>query len=201
MIQALLLDFDGVLRSWETQYDIRAEQATGISAERIRRVAFEPELLKSAITGTLSDEQWRAEVVVRLQRSYPPLDAAEAVRLWSASPGRIDPAVLELVQRCRNKVVVVLVTNATSRLPRDLERLGLSDTFDAVVNSSEVGAAKPDAQIYVAALEAAGVPAAASLFVDDSPGHVEGARRVGVIGHLYRGEEQLERFLRQHSVL
>ena len=61
---------------------------------------------------------------------------------------------------------VVLITNATSRLSDDLRRLGLDGAFDHVVNSSAVGAAKPDPAIFRTALAVAGVEVADALFVD-----------------------------------
>jgi putative hydrolase of the HAD superfamily len=64
------------------------------------------------------------------------------VREWSASCGSVNPAVLQLVKEQRPLRRVALFSNATSRLPSDLERLGLDEWFDHVLNSSELGVAK-----------------------------------------------------------
>jgi putative hydrolase of the HAD superfamily len=61
-----------------------------------------------------------------------------------------------------------VVSNFDARLRRLLEAFDLAPAFDAVVLSSECGAAKPDRRIFEEALGALGVPAAAALHVGDS---------------------------------
>lgn len=189
--RALLIDLDGVLRLWSPDNDRLAERVGGLPAGAIRRAAFSKDLLLPAITGLVSDEQWRQQVLDRLRAEFPAADTERAVQTWSESSGAVDQAVLRIVRACRRAARVALVTNATSRLPRDLERLGIGDEFDAVVNSSVVGAAKPQEDIYMAALASAGVPAAQAMFVDDSPANVEAAVGLGMVGHLYRDAQAL----------
>jgi putative hydrolase of the HAD superfamily len=52
--------------------------------------------------------------------------------------------------------------------------------FDLVVDSSEVGMRKPEAEIYHLTCERLGVAPARAAFVDDIPMNVEGARDVGL---------------------
>ncbi len=68
---------------------------------------------------------------------------------------------------------------------------GLADSFDAVLNTSRFGFAKPDARVFAEAARRAGVPPQRCLFVDDTPAHVEAARERGLVGHHYRGIGQL----------
>jgi putative hydrolase of the HAD superfamily len=201
MIQALLIDLDGVIRTWRSQDDPEAERGFGLPAGAIRRAAFAPERLLPAITGQVADSIWREQVAAALARHFPGADAAGAVRWWSAMPGEVDRDVLELVAACQQRVCVVLVTNATSRLPDDLRHLGLDTAFDHVINSSAVGAAKPDAAIFAAALAAAGVDAPNALFVDDTPGHVAAARRLGICGYQYTNAARLREVLQGHGLL
>jgi epoxide hydrolase-like predicted phosphatase len=75
-----------------------------------------------------------------------------------------------------------LVTNNALEL-RELWRplLPLDELFDVVIDSSEVGVRKPDARIYQIALDRlGGVAPDGAVFLDDAPGNVEGARRVGL---------------------
>src|SRR5205823_4585360 len=58
-----------------------------------------------------------------------------------------------------------VVSNFDGRLRRLLGALELAPAFDAVVLSSECGAAKPDRRIFEAALRALSSPAAAALHV------------------------------------
>jgi putative hydrolase of the HAD superfamily len=76
--------------------------------------------------------------------------------------------------------------------------LGILDEFDSVINSAEVGAAKPDRAIFLAALRALGVEAASAIFVDDQQRNVEGAVAMGMLGHTFSTAEALERSLKAH---
>jgi len=201
MVQALLTDLDGVIRRWDPAIEQRAEQATGLPAGALRQAAFAPDLLHGAITGQITDELWRTQVAERLQTLFPTVDAAQAVALWSASAGAVDGAVLELVRACRQKVPVILVTNATSRLPQDLQRLGLSEEFDHIINSSVVGYCKPHPAIFQTALATVGVAAPDAVFVDDGAGNVAAASQLGLIGHFYQDLDGLKAALRHHQLL
>jgi putative hydrolase of the HAD superfamily len=187
MIRAVLIDLDGVIRTWRAQEDPAAEAGFGLPPGALRRVAFAPELLLPAITGRVADATWREQIRAELARRFPGADAAAAVDWWSSPYGEVNAEVLELLRACRRRAAVALVTNATSRLPDDLRRLGIAGAFDHLVNSSAVGAAKPEPAIFAAALAAAGVAAAEALFVDDTLGHVEAARRLGLAAHHYTG--------------
>ncbi len=85
-----------------------------------------------------------------------------------------------------------LATNATDRLDADLAAFGLADAFDAVVNSSVVGVAKPSPEFFAAACAALGTPPERCLLVDDSAAtFVAGARAAGLTAHRYAGPADL----------
>jgi len=75
----------------------------------------------------------------------------------------------------------VCVSNWDIALPEVLERVGLAATLDGVVTSAGVGARKPDAAIFGAALELAGCEPREALHVGDTPAEdVEGAAAAGI---------------------
>jgi len=193
VIRSLLVDLDGVLRFWDPSNDIQAEGAYGLPVGSIRATAFTPDLLLLAITGRISDEEWRRRIADRLKLHVPHRDAVRAVTAWSESLGEVNPDVLALVATCRRQASVHLLTNATSRLRRDLQRLGLSDVLDGVISSAEVGIPKPEAGIFEAALSVTGVAASETLFVDDAPLNVSAATRIGIIGHVFVEVDGLRR--------
>jgi FMN phosphatase YigB (HAD superfamily) len=185
-MRVLLLDLDGVLRRWPPD-EARAAEAIGrLPRGAIDRSAFAPERLLPVIRGDRSHESWLAEVVSDLASRFPDADVRAAVARWSASPGEVVPEVLVRVRALRAVgILVVLVTNATDRLPGDLFRLGLADALDGIVSSADVGAAKPEPEIYVAALALAGVEAGEAGFVDDHVDNVAAAEALGIRGHRY----------------
>jgi HAD superfamily hydrolase (TIGR01509 family) len=79
-----------------------------------------------------------------------------------------------------------LISNAWNDLRPFLEREKLTDTFDPIVISAEIGRAKPDPEIYHLALKQAQVLPNEAVFVDDSPVNIEGSEKVGMQGILFK---------------
>lgn len=201
-VAALLIDLDGVIRRW----DRNPRPASAIEATHdlppgaLAAAAF-TDLLEAAILGHIADEAWRDRIVDRLAEQYDRPVAVSAVAAWSAGSGVIDHDILAHVRAVRSRAPVCLVTNATTRLERDLERLGISGEFDAVVSSARVGARKPQPEIFRAALQAVDVPAERALFVDDTRTHVEAARSLGLRGHVFLDAPRLAVALQEVGLL
>lgn len=77
---------------------------------------------------------------------------------------------------------LALITNGARESQREkLHAVGISDAFDAVVISAEVGFAKPDRRIFQHALDRLGVSASEAWHIGDSLANdVAGARAIGV---------------------
>ncbi|MFF4392718.1 HAD family hydrolase [Streptomyces sp. NPDC001552] len=189
---AVLCDFDGVLRLWDPDGMAALDRKAGLAEGTLASAAFRPGLLDAAVTGRISDEQWRRRVAEDLAEVCGSVARAQdLVSGWAALTGRVDRAVLEILTAIRSRVPVVLVSNATTRLEADLTALGLADAFDAVVNTARAGVAKPDHRVFEAAAGAVGVELRRCLFIDDTPGHVAAARAAGLTGIHYRHVDQL----------
>ncbi len=200
-IRALLTDLDGVIRYWDPAIFEHAEAAHRLPARTLRQLAFAPDLLQPVITGKISDEEWRQQIARRLQTRHVDCDATAAVQQWSRPAGAVVQPVLALIRRCRRRVPVILVTNATSRLQHDLAALDLVKEFDHVINSSVVGVAKPAAGIFAAALAAVDVAADEAFFVDDSAANVSAAQQLGLHAHHFQTVDGLQQSLSDHQLL
>ena len=90
--------------------------------------------------------------------------------------------VAEAVQLLRDSGVrVAVVSNSDGSVRGSLGKAGLLDLFEFVVDSHEVGVAKPDPGIFQAALERMGVAPADAWYVGDSVFHdVNGAQAAGL---------------------
>ncbi|WP_226961806.1 MULTISPECIES: HAD-IA family hydrolase [Streptomyces] len=192
----MLCDLDGVLRHWDPGLMSGLEREYGLAPGSFSRAAFRPERLLPAVTGAVTDEEWREAVAADLAPACGARTRARAlVAAWTETPGTVDAEVLALLTSVRRRVPVVLVTNATTRLDADLAALGLTGAVDAVVNSAREGVAKPEPEIFRIAAGRAGVPAGRCLFVDDTAGHVTAARRLGMTGLHHRDNAALRRAL------
>jgi putative hydrolase of the HAD superfamily len=78
-------------------------------------------------------------------------------------------------------VRLAVVANWDVSLPDVLARLGLADPFEVIVTAAAIGAAKPDARPFQAALERLGSDAAQTVHVGDDPvTDIAGARAAGL---------------------
>jgi putative hydrolase of the HAD superfamily len=91
------------------------------------------------------------------------------------------PAIVTLLAELKPRYRMVMLSNT------DVMRFGFIRSrfpevmfFDDFVLSYEVGFIKPDPRIYRIAVQKAGAPASACLFIDDRPENIEAARRLGL---------------------
>jgi HAD superfamily hydrolase (TIGR01509 family) len=104
----------------------------------------------------------------------------------AAEEGQIlDPAMLELVGEVRAACATALVTNNVAEAGW---RGGFPfDLFDVVLDSSEIGARKPDPAVYEALLGRLCRPAAEVAFVDDFAENLVPAAALGLATVLFTG--------------
>jgi putative hydrolase of the HAD superfamily len=113
----------------------------------------------------------------------PPL--LEALRLHNEQDCLwrvIEPDTLEVLDGLRRQGLKLgVVSNSDGRVEADLERHGLGPHFETVVDSHVVGVEKPDASIFVIALNRMNASAEEALFVGDVYAiDILGARRAGM---------------------
>ena len=185
--RGLLVDWGGVLTSSLFDSFSAFCQLEGLAPETLaQRFRGDPtcrELLIGLETGRITEEDFE-----------PPLAAALGV----SAPGLIDrmfagsgpeESMVDAVRAARHAGVRTgLVSNSwgTRRYPREL----LSDLFDGVVISGEVGMRKPAPEMYVLGAERIGVAPELCVFVDDLPFNFAPAAELGMATVHHRTAEQ-----------
>jgi HAD superfamily hydrolase (TIGR01549 family)/HAD superfamily hydrolase (TIGR01509 family) len=76
--------------------------------------------------------------------------------------------------------IVTDTANPVHAKLRWFENGGIGHVWDSIISSKEVGTRKPDAQIYLAALQQLGTPPERAVFVGHKASELEGARAVGM---------------------
>jgi HAD superfamily hydrolase (TIGR01509 family) len=76
----------------------------------------------------------------------------------------------------------------------------LRDFFSVYALSFEIRAAKPDKAIFCQAAELAGCQPEEIFYTDDMPGHVAGAKSVGLDAVVYQSTPQIVAELRKRGV-
>jgi putative hydrolase of the HAD superfamily len=115
--------------------------------------------------------------------------------LWT----RPNAEVLALARAVKTTgVKTAILSNMTFDLLATLrERLDWLSEFDVQIWSCEAGFAKPDAAIYRACLAELECKPSRSLFFDDRPRNVEGAKQVGMQAHLFESTAQARTIVEQ----
>lgn len=193
-----LVDLDGVVRDWPSDGDGWGDYA--VPMESIREALFDPALVGRAVTGAITDEEWRAEAAALLAKTWGG-DHTERLAATATFPGVVNAEVLDLVRRVRQRSPVGVLTNATTRLADHLAQLGLTEEFDWIFNTCELGVAKPDPAVFEIVCERMGAKPGSVVFVDDTEAHVAAARSCGMTAYRFRTSTELEQTLRGHGLL
>ena len=118
-------------------------------------------------------------------------ELVDAEREFFVGGTRLFPDSLPTVRKLRSQgIKTALVSNCSHNTRPTIHRLGLEEEFDAVNLSFEVGARKPQPQIYRAALEALHIEPHDAIFVDDQAEYCDGAAALGIDTRLiYRWDD------------
>ena len=115
--------------------------------------------------------------------------------------GEYNETIIPLVQTLKKHYQIGLLSNASSSLRTKLEKRHLSQLFDTITISSEVGVAKPSEEIYRRALEALNADPRQAIFIDDNPSFVQAAQTLGVTGIVFTTTDNLRQTLTDHGIL
>jgi putative hydrolase of the HAD superfamily len=194
-LRAVLFDMDGVIRHWDDVGAKAAEQAAGLPAGAIDKVAYSvPEFMATQV-GTVTAVQWKDAIARALVAEHGP-GAAVAADVYFSYAGRLDHDMVAFVAAVREHATVALLSNATDQLREHLEHHALVDAFDVVFSSAEIGLAKPDTAVFAHAARVLAVEPGECFFTDDRPENVAGARAAGMHAEVFAGRAHLAGCLR-----
>jgi putative hydrolase of the HAD superfamily len=102
----------------------------------------------------------------------------QANNLWELVPDGVRPALTALRE---HGLTLVVVSNANGTLRAHMDRIGLSNYLDIVIDSRDEGVEKPDPRLFQIALDRAGARPESTIHVGDLyQVDVVGARAAGV---------------------
>jgi len=201
VIETIVSDLGNVLLRFDNTVFFRAlAPLTHRSIEEIRAVIHENlDLLTLFEKGAVSplDFYRNAKDLLDLETGYERFFAAYCEGVFTPVPD-----VLDLFRRLKLRYRTVLLSNTDvirwthikTKFPEVL-------MFDAYILSFDVGAMKPEIEIYLEAIRAAKAAPERTVFIDDMPANVAGAERAGMNGVVCETGADLERKLRAIGVL
>lgn len=193
--KALIVDFGGVLTTSVFESFSAFCETHGITRQAFDRAlalethpASEQSPLHQVEIGAITLEDFSTRVATSLSADLASPLESEGLRDRLFSQLRPEPTMVIAVKMIKDAGFKTgLLSNSWGEggYPADT----LSDLFDEVVLSGEVGLRKPQPAIYELMLERLGVPASQAVFVDDLRINVEGAEAVGMIGIRHRNPQ------------
>jgi HAD superfamily hydrolase (TIGR01509 family) len=169
----IYFDVNGCLVHFYQRAFAKLAAATGAPSEAIETVYWHYN--DDVCRGRMSLSDFNAKLAERTgvdsaewQQHY--LDAIEPIEQMQ-----------ELLQQASEQYRIGLLTNIMPGLLGSMRRTGKlpNINYDVVVDSSEVGAIKPESEIYQIAQERAGVPAEEILLIDDARTNLLAAEKLG----------------------
>ncbi|MDP0497796.1 MAG: beta-phosphoglucomutase [Verrucomicrobiota bacterium JB024] len=86
----------------------------------------------------------------------------------------------EYIQYLRSQGVKTALGSASRNAPLILEKLRITDLFDAIIDGNCVTHAKPDPEVFLRGAEALGLPPESCVVYEDAEAGVEAAHRAGM---------------------
>lgn len=196
--RAVLFDFFDTLARADLPQVIAARQrlaeATGVDAERFQ--ALWRDNVRARTLGTCGTLEEQIASMLGFLGVEPSRDQvsrlAEADRAaWIAGVRPYADAIATLEELRRRGFVLGLVSNCTCQVGDIIRAHGFDRYVDAMALSFELGVAKPDAAIFLAACKLLDISPQEAVFVaDGAEGELGAARSLGMLAVLVQHDDQ-----------
>lgn len=195
-IKAIVFDFGRVISAQKSSSLFRAyEEDLGLPSGTINRIMFGSSAWEDALIGRKTGREFWQAIGPQLKLSTP--QAVDAFRRRYRADEAINEGTVEIIRHLHASgwYKLAVLSNSPPGLSGWLAEWDMLNLFDAVFCSGDEGVKKPDPAAFQILLDRLGVEAEEAVFIDDTLGHVEAARSLGLHGIRFTTAEQLERDL------
>lgn len=180
-VRAVVFDWGGVVdRAPDEAHLAHWASLLGVETDQLMDALWGKECQLLEI-GAISAEEFAQRTAQRLR--LPDASAAQRFLEEFYRYDSLNHEVLETIRLLRGRYTIALLTNAGPNLDEWVRRthgLELQREFDLVINSSQVGARKPDPTIYHLLLDRLGVRPEQVIYLDDLQRNVDVARHLRI---------------------
>lgn len=151
--------------------------------------------------GEITAEEFRAKI--RMVAGNPNLTDAQINKAWNKMLLGIAEGNNELLSKLKGKYRTFLLSNINAihydyiidYLKREFGFEGNDHLFEKVYYSHLIGKRKPDAEIFEYILKDSNLKPEETLFIDDSPQHLETASKLGIKTFLMTAPDTIQAFI------
>lgn len=115
------------------------------------------------------------------QRLAAEKNARYVEAISTITPDEMLPGAREYLVSLRDRGVLTALGSASRNAPMILERLEITDLFDAIIDGSVVSEAKPNPRVFLAGAEALGAAPADCVVFEDAIAGIQAAHAGGMI--------------------
>ena len=182
LIKACIFDLDGVIvdtakfhyLAWKRLADEQGIPFTEHDNEQLKGISRMESLdILLSLGSRKVDEKSKAEMATRKNEWF--VDYITAMK-----PDEIFPGVKTLLEDLRNKKFKVGLASSSKNAGTVLDRLGIANLFDCVVDGTMIKNSKPDPEVFLLAAERLNVPPDTCVVFEDAEAGVEAAHRAGM---------------------
>jgi beta-phosphoglucomutase len=177
-LKSVIFDLDGVIvstddlhyRAWKQMTDregIPFDRETNNLLRGVSRAASLEIILKKS--SKVYTEQQKAELMQYKNDIYVKL-------LESLTSADLLPNVGALLKKLKNAGVKIAIGSSSRNTKKILEKIGLSDAFNAVADGTEIRHSKPDPEVFLKAAEKLGEKPQDCLVVEDAAAGIQAAK-------------------------
>jgi beta-phosphoglucomutase len=110
--------------------------------------------------------------------------------LQDLTPDDLLPGVQEFLNDAKAQTVPSAIASASKNAPFILEKLGVQEAFDAIVDPATLTKGKPDPEIFIRAAEAIKITPTEAVGFEDAQAGLDGIKAAGMYAvGVYSGEE------------
>jgi len=182
MITGVLFDLDGVLvttdelhyQGWKRVADEEGIYFDREINHRLRGVSRMESL------EILLEQATRVFTPVEKQAMAERKNGYYRALLATLTPADVLPGAVEMLAALRARGIKTAIGSSSKNAPLILERVGMTDAVEVVVDGNQITHSKPDPEVFLLAAERLGLPPAACLVVEDAAAGIEAGRRAGM---------------------
>jgi glucose-1-phosphatase len=193
----LILDLGGVILRIDYNLARLAFEKLGVeNFHQLFSKASQTDLFDLLEKGLISDELFfsRLREISRIS-----LSDEQITQAWNSMLIDLPPERLQLLRNLEKNYRLFLLSNTnsihiqafTAYLHSQFGNNPFEDIFERLYYSSEINMRKPDSEIFRKVMDDNNLNPSRTLFIDDSPQHVEGALKTGLMAYHLKDDESI----------
>mgnify|MGYP001213636272 FL=1 len=196
---AIIFDLGAVILNINYQNTIDEFTKLGVkNADKFYSKKVQTELFNQIETGIISNSKF----LEALQKETDNASNKQVKQAWNAMLLDLPEERLNLIQKLKKNHSIYLLSNTNAIHIYEFKKqlgnkkwLEFCELFEKMYLSHELGLRKPDIEIFQYILKDQNLKSEEVLFIDDSPQHIESAKKIGIhCHHLLDNEDIISLF-------